>query len=74
MRLKCAQPANLHILGVTNKQLDGVVAFYPTSCAPSSDLAMLLYGLLVEIPLRTSVTIVGVVCKLFILHLFIFVF
>lgn len=56
--------------GVTNSKLDGVVAFYPTSGAPSSDLAVLLQELLIDIPLKTSITIVGVVCKLPILLLF----
>lgn len=54
----------LAFVGVTNCQLDGVIAYYPTIGANCDELSMLLARLLIEIPKKTSVTIIGVVCKL----------
>lgn len=49
---------------MTNKELDGVIAYHPTTGVTTIDLFLVLAELLVEIPARTSVIIVGVVCKL----------
>ena len=50
--------------GITNKNLDGVVAFYATSGINYSELFRVVVQLLVDIPYHTSCIISGLICKL----------
>ena len=50
-------------LGITSKNLDGVVAFYATNGIKYSELFFIVTDLLVNIPFHTSCIISGLVCK-----------
>ena len=50
-------------VGITNKNLDGVVAFYATNGIKYSELFFIVTDLLVNIPFHTSCIISGLVCK-----------
>ena len=50
-------------LGIANKELDGVVAYYCTKGISYQELFHLISDLLIELPFRMSVIICGLVCK-----------
>lgn len=50
--------------GITNRDLDGVIAYYPTAGIDSNELFFLLMDLLVEIQAESKCIIAGVVCEL----------
>ena len=47
--------------GITNKQLDGVIAYYCTKGIDYQELILVITDLLVEIPYQTSLIVCGLV-------------
>ena len=54
---------HVYLIGITNSNIDGVVAFYPTKNINCSELFHLLVDVLIEIPFQTSCIITGLLCK-----------
>lgn len=51
------------ITGITNKHLDGIIAYYPTAGIDSNDLLFLILDILTEIPAQTGCIVLGIVCR-----------
>ena len=50
-------------LRITNKELDGVVAFYPTNNLRSLQLMWMIYNAVVEIEMHSQILICAIVGK-----------